>query len=223
MRNLLLALVFVLLPFTDAFGERSLTTTFVSNNSLTSSGNGTIFFDIENLTPLDINIISWDINIECGPGTTLEVYYREGPIEGFTNTLDGWMLLGQIDNLDCAGRDNPTPLAIGGLIIEPGQIKGFAMVEINPNMSEGIWWYTNGTGSNEVYNNGDIELVTDTVSGNFPGFPSPDVRVWNGTVFYELVAPVRNVPTLSEWGLIAMAGLLGIACIMVLSRKKVRV
>ena len=33
--------------------------------------------------------------------------------------------------------------------------------------------------------------------------------------------PVRNVPTLSEWGLIAMAGLLAIVGFMVMRRRKV--
>jgi hypothetical protein len=32
--------------------------------------------------------------------------------------------------------------------------------------------------------------------------------------------PERNVPTLSEWGLIAMAGILGIAGFMVIRRRK---
>ncbi len=33
--------------------------------------------------------------------------------------------------------------------------------------------------------------------------------------------PVSNVPTLSEWGLIAMAGVLGIVGFMVMRRRKV--
>ena len=32
--------------------------------------------------------------------------------------------------------------------------------------------------------------------------------------------PPRNIPTLSEWGLIAMAGVLGIAGLMVMRRRK---
>jgi len=40
-------------------------------------------------------------------------------------------------------------------------------------------------------------------------------------VFHEIVLPPRNVPTLSEWGLIAMAGILGIVGFMVMRRRRV--
>lgn len=37
----------------------------------------------------------------------------------------------------------------------------------------------------------------------------------------EVLTGPRNVPTLSEWGLIAMAGILGIVGFMVIRRRKV--
>jgi hypothetical protein len=37
---------------------------------------------------------------------------------------------------------------------------------------------------------------------------------------FDCVAPPTNVPTLSEWGLVAMAGILGIVGFMIIRRKK---
>jgi len=46
------------------------------------------------------------------------------------------------------------------------------------------------------------------------------VREGDGLVVF-FFTPVSNVPTLSEWGLITMAALLGIVGFMVMRRKRV--
>jgi|GEM_PF-1804458 len=53
-----------------------------------------------------------------------------------------------------------------------------------------------------------IDESCNTDTGNCPGFSLGDTRV-------------SNVPTLSEWGLIAMAGVLGVVGFMVMRRKRV--
>lgn len=67
-------------------------------------------------------------------------------------------------------------------------------------------------------NNLCITLVGNELLGTFPG-AACDAQ----TGFCEGFEPenLRNVPTLSEWGLIAMAGVLGIVGFMVIRRKRV--
>jgi len=94
-------------------------------------------------------------------------------------------------------------------------------------------------------NNGNLLLdITNPASSIYEQFDSVDVdgttvvqRVWNvgdafadtGTIGgddglvtqFVCVPVVSNVPTLSEWGMIAMAGILGIAGFIVIRRRKV--
>jgi len=101
---------------------------------------------------------------------------------------------------------------------------------------------TSGNIDVDVYGPGEVYLGTATVSltagtiGTFlgavtPGLISRIVLDDNGQTIAELVydlyfgqcqefANPREVPTLSEWGLIAMAGILGIAGFMVIRRRK---
>jgi hypothetical protein len=59
---------------------------------------------------------------------------------------------------------------------------------------------------------------TDTIVASFEGF---EMTIESNTVEKIWVLPPSNVPTLSEWGLIAMAGILGLVGFMVLRRRKV--
>ncbi len=63
-----------------------------------------------------------------------------------------------------------------------------------------------------VYNNGDANAETGTIGSEDNGLV---------TQFVCEQPFVPNVPTLSEWGLIAMAGILGIVGFMVMRRRKV--
>lgn len=58
----------------------------------------------------------------------------------------------------------------------------------------------------------NVEVVSDELEMRFPGFD----RVSFGR------PSISPVPTLSEWGLIAMAGVLGIAGVLAARRKKAR-
>lgn len=221
MKKLLVLALLVLFPLTNSFGQDSITTIFASNNGLTGPDAG-IFFDIENVSPQSIRILSWDINI-CEDDQAIadiSVYTRQGTSQGFEDTPVGWMLIGTETGIDCFGQEDlPTPLGVGGIIVDPGSTTGIAMVIETPNAS---WNYTNGTGDNQVYNNGELEIRTG--SSYEPAFdPAGGInepRVWNGTVFYEFSEP-REVPTLSEWGLISTAAIIGIVGFMVMRRRKI--
>ena len=69
---------------------------------------------------------------------------------------------------------------------------------------------------------GCIDIISDEIH-----LPCITTEVLGGSCTAEgleglcLGSVVENVPTLSEWGLIAMAGILGIAGFMVIRRRKV--
>jgi len=76
--------------------------------------------------------------------------------------------------------------------------------------------YVSSLGTNEVlrYNGTTGAFMDVFVSMGDGGLDGPSFLV-----FQEL--PPRNIPTLSEWGLIVMAGVLGIVGFMVMRRRKV--
>ena len=109
MRKLVLVILFIVaLPFSNAFGQQSLTTIFAENN-----GNLSVFFDIENITSVPITILSWDNNFrDCDIGGPLDVsvYTRNGTSQGFETSPAGWSLIGTVTNAVCNPDDTPSPL-----------------------------------------------------------------------------------------------------------------
>jgi len=66
---------------------------------------------------------------------------------------------------------------------------------------------------------GNVSVI-DTATNTTVGLPIP-VELSPRGVAITPPPPPRNVPTLSEWGLITMAGILGIVGFMVIRRRKV--
>ena len=158
---------------------------------------GGIYFEIENVGAVPVTISSWDIN--TNDQTTVNVWTRPGTYSGFEQASAGWTLLGTDSTVVAQGTDQPTPVAVGGLTINPGEIYGIAME------GDGAWLYTNGTGTNQIVNNGVLELRLG--SANNVAFSSSifSPRVWNGVVYYDVgavLAPPTPVPSLSFWGLL---------------------
>jgi len=63
-------------------------------------------------------------------------------------------------------------------------------------------------------------IDTDTIVASFFYQPLQETLESN-TAQVTWILPIRNVPTLSQWGLIAMASILGIVGFMVMRRRKV--
>ncbi len=185
----------------------SIGTLFGSDNGLSGPGDG-MFFEIENVGTDPVTILSWDIN--TADATSVDVYTRNGTYVGFQETMTGWTLLGTDNSVVAQGVDQPTPVAVGGITINPGATMGIAMI------SDGSWEYTNGTGpANQLFNDGVLELRLGT-SGTAPlaaGGSIFDPRVWNGVVYYN-AAPAQ-VPSLSFWAL----ALLALALLVFATRK----
>lgn len=91
------------------------------------------------------------------------------------------------------------------------------VVTNGPN--EGIAEGTDTTDSNgeATFTYASTQLGTDTIVAQFI---EPGVGRVNSNSVSKTWILIRNVPTLSEWGLIAMAGILGIVGFMVIRRKK---
>jgi hypothetical protein len=151
--------------------------TFNSNNQF--AGN---MFDLTNLTANPITITSFDGNVNAAAGqpATFEIWSRPGSYVGFENNAAGWTSMGTAV-ATTAGINQPTPVPIGGLTIQPGQTVGiFFFMSSYP--SPGSLRYTNG---NNTYNNGDLQL-TAGVGKATPAFSGATfaARTWNGNVHY---------------------------------------
>ena len=206
-----------IIPPQPQLGGGSITTIFAADNAF--AGNT---FDVEVLGGTALNVVSFDMNIEVGaspPDKTVTVYYREGTSVGVENDPLSWTMLGSESGITAAGTDVPTPVAVGGLTMEPGQVYGF-YVDLTSYDGGDAMLYTNG-GPN-VFSNPDIQVTTNTgqaapaFSGSF--FP----RQWNGTLYYEQAGPVitvLDVPTLNVLGLFALLAGLGGAGLAVIRRR----
>ena len=74
-----------------------------------------------------------------------------------------------------------------------------------------------GTSCTSCTDPGDL-LTVDPITGDLT-FIGPSGQGFAGDLAFTPLS--RNIPTLSEWGLIAMAGILGIVGFMVMRRRKV--
>ncbi len=177
-------------------GGNNIGTFFASDNG--GGPGGGIYFEIENVSANQVTINSWDINTDNA--TIVNVWTRSGTYSGFEQASSGWTLLGTDAAVVAQGTDLATPVVVGGLTINPGEVVGIAME------GDGPWNYTNGTGANEVHNNGTLELRLGSANNLAfaAGLFTP--RVWNGVVYYSVInaAPPTPVPSLNAWGLMLL-------------------
>jgi hypothetical protein len=152
--------------------------TFNSNNQF--AGN---MFDVSNVTSSPITLTSFDGNVNAAAGqmATFEIWYRPGSYVGNTNSSAGWISMGTATTTT-AGINQPTPVPIGGLTIQPGEIYGIYFV-LTSYPSPGSLRYRNG---NNIYNNGDLRITAGVGKGtpNFTGATFTG-RTWNGRIHYQ--------------------------------------
>ncbi|GEM_PF-6349069 len=175
----------------------ALTTLFASDNSF--AGNT---FDLENISSSAVLIQGFEVNlldeVPTGNANTIDVYYKTGTSVGFEGDPAAWTLLGSDTNVLSQGQDVPTPVDVGGLVIEPGETYGF-YVDLASYDGTDLILYTNG--GPQTFSNGELTLTSNTGQGDpaFTGgvfFP----RIWNGTVLYS-AAESQPVPTLGMVGI----------------------
>lgn len=162
----------------------SLTTLFTSNNG--GSSLWTVYFDMTVVNP--ITVTSFDINTSLAAGSTMsiDVYMTAagGTYVGNTSNAGVWSLMGSGGGTT-AGQDLPSNMNVSDFTINPGTY-GMAIRYMGGGPR-----YTNGNGSNQFYSNADLSLnlgaARSTTAGPFSGGSLFSPRVWNGTIYYDVV------------------------------------
>lgn len=195
--NLLPGACFGVVDFTPPFATdncpfagplTSLTTNFQNSSGLISGSGGGNQFDITNNGALPILISSFDGHyaqaFNGGPGgnANFEVWYKAGTHENFENTPAAWTLLGSDMGVPMAGQGNPTPIAVGGLQVNPGETYGLYVTSVGL----GTVHYDNPPAPPQVT---DGTLLIDNSLGSgvaYPFFVNFEPRGWNGTIHYQI-------------------------------------
>jgi hypothetical protein len=178
----------------------SITTLFASNNRGTNGG--MVYFTLTVLNPAGINVTGFDINNTAIATDTInmDVYTRVGGHAGQELNSGAWTLTSSGSG-NGAGVNNPAFINTTDFVLAPGTY-GIALRALHNGTATSGHEYTNGTGSNQNYANADVTLSLGSATNGVFGPSAFQPRVWNGTIYYDIVpAP----------GAIALLGLAGLA------------
>lgn len=197
--------LFILLGFSIAQAA-SLTTTFAGGNG--QDGN---MFEISAIN--SVTIRSFDGNLDGDDN--YEIYYKVGTYTGFEDAPGAWTLIGTATNVISNGDGIATPIPIDiNVTIPQGETYSFYIT--SDGIGEGVN-YTDGTAEHLVYvSDANIEIREGLgVEYSFGDTYSP--RVWNGTVYYDLIT-TASIPTMNEWGMIIFSLILAGSAVWYLRR-----
>lgn len=163
-------------------GAQSITTLFGSNNN--GSPGGAVYFDA-NIGSNSLSINSFDINTDIsGSFSNFQVWILAGMTSQGNETSPLWTEVATGSGTGAGIIDSPTHVTLSNsFTLDASGLYGIALV-MDPG---GSHFYTNGTGSNQNYSNGDLSLALGSAT-NVP-FTQPvfSPRVWNGTIYYTVV------------------------------------
>jgi len=168
-----------------AAAGQSITTLFGSNNS--GSAGGGVYFDAT-VAANPLRVLSFDVNTTATAGTPFgfEVYTRPGTYVGFTGSPNGWTLMATGTGTS-AGRDQPSPVTLAAPFdLAASGVTGIA-VSLRGGPGNASQAYTNGTGSNQHYQNADLALDLGAASNVLFSGSAFTPRVWNGTIYYSVI------------------------------------
>lgn len=169
----------------------SITTLYASNNH--GSPGGAVYFDIA-VGSVDIVVDAFDINTVGAGNLGMSVYILAGGYAGNEEIAAAWGAPAATGTGVYAGLNNPSHITLAApFTLSANTTYGIALVLDGGHGH----YYTNGTGSNQVYSNADLTLSCGSAT-NVPftgGVFTP--RVWNGTVYYSYGVQVP----LSSWAL----------------------
>ena len=140
------------------------------------------------LDPLGITITSLGVNTIDDPGLlTVNIYTRSGTAFGNETSPAGWTLVSTGTGVP-AGGDSPSFVDVADFFLGPG-LTGFAIENVNYSS-----FYTNGTGSNQFYNDANLSLTMG--SANLDSFFGQvfSPRVWNGQITYDEGSSETPIP-----------------------------
>ena len=158
-----------------------LTTLFAGGNS--GSAGGAVYYDVT-VGGNPISITSFDVNTASTlPFTNVTVWVLPGMTSVGNETNMGLWTQVATGSGTGAGVGLPTHVTLSSPIaLSAGTLNGIALLA---DSSFGFT-YTNGTGANQNYSDGNLSLALGSAS-NAP-FTAPvfTPRVWNGTVYYDV-------------------------------------
>ena len=166
----------------DMMASATLSTLNAPNNG--NADGGIVYFNITNLTANPLEIIGLEVNIDGA--SNIDIYTTPGTHVGNETNAGVWTLA------------TSTSVAAGGLaptlpfsfFIPPGTT-GIAVHGVNEGQN-----YTNGTGANQVFNDGTIEITAGTSGNGFFTGVIFSPRVFNGSVSYN--ATIGAGPTITQ-------------------------
>ncbi|MGH8102521.1 MAG: PEP-CTERM sorting domain-containing protein [Chthoniobacterales bacterium] len=178
----------------------SITTLFGSNNN--GSAGGAVYFDIT-VASSALSITAFDLNTSStAPFSNLQVWLLPGMTsQGNEINMSLWTEVATGSGTG-AGQNNPTHVTLSNsFALSAGTLYGIALVA-DPSFSH---FYTNGDGTNQNYSNADLSLSLGSAT-NVP-FTAPvfSPRVWNGTVYYDVV-PEPSTLALLGCGVLGLIG-----------------
>ena len=165
------------------FSYAGATTTMESIETTFAGGNGQAgnMFDIMAIN--DITIDSFDVNMDNGVTSDVEVYFKTGPYLPSVNTPGDWTLLDTAVGITSAGDGLPTPLGLSlGVNVAAGDTVAFY---VTLTTSTGIN-YTNGTTTGALFAS-DANLEFYEGAGlAYPFSSNFNPRVFNGNIIYTV-------------------------------------
>lgn len=214
-RKLLLTLISALVLATGIAHAATLTTAVN-----TDGGCEGIFFDITAKTEA-VRIL--EVRSVVVGTDNVSVFYKAGGHGGFEHTPGVWTLLNTAPVAGGAGIIQTLyPVGLGpGVVIPAGQTFGF-LIWIDNAAGSGVKAIRyNTSGGVDSTEDASVRIVSGASSCggsvNDPFDGASNVRSWRGSVIYSVM--MQSIPTLSDYGLIALFVLLALSTVHSLRRR----
>ncbi len=192
MKSLRPLLTLSVLTILAQFPEAASITTLYAGEEI-GSNTGAIYFDVT-VGNNPIAVTGFDVNAQSNwQQFGFLAYTMEGSHVGNEHTVSMWTFRTRGSGI-LAGPDSPSRVVVNTPFhLKANTIFGFALTLRTSETPPAKHFFTVGDGTNQIYSNEDISLslgsyTDDLFTGNVV---SP--RVWNGTVYYEVVPEPASV------------------------------